>query len=103
MRIKRHSPLKEEHPANLHPEMSQEDVEPQHECHSRACNCKALDLMQSIEFELDRRRIVPGGFGSDVAGDLPISEYTGQPYDPAWGIQLLAPSVDRRLIGKEHR
>lgn len=39
---------------------------------------------------------------------LPISEYTGQPYDPEWAVPLVkggipAPRVDRRLIGREYR
>lgn len=41
-----------------------------------------------------------------VGDELPISQYTGQPYDPAWSVWVgggdpPAPSVDRRLIGRE--
>ena len=41
------------------------------------------------------------------ADTLPLSPYTGQPYDPEWAIPLVkggipAPRIDRRLISKEY-
>ncbi len=30
--------------------------------------------------------------------DLPISPFTGEPYDPEWGTQIQKPRLDLRLI-----
>ncbi len=50
----------------------------------------------------------PSGFEASQGphATLPVSPYTGDPYDPAWGYRRMsAPRVrfDPKLIGKEYR
>ncbi len=33
-----------------------------------------------------------------MSEDLPISPFTGEPYDPEWGTQIQKPRLDLRLI-----
>lgn len=62
--------------------------------------------MQSNTTMVDGKEcFIPSGFGSYVSnpwGELPISEYTGQTYDPRWAVQLASTRRKIKEKGNNH-